>query len=59
MKPRHPNVDWIKKVLADLEPHRDDPRIAPFLSDLAEPSVVPDCEPAQAPTGYSRPRLLP
>jgi hypothetical protein len=31
MKPRHPNVEWIKKVLADLERDRGDPQIAAVM----------------------------
>jgi hypothetical protein len=31
MKPRHPNVEWIKKVLADLERDRGDPQIAAII----------------------------
>jgi hypothetical protein len=35
MKP-HPDLDWIKKVLADLERHRGDPQIDAFMRELAE-----------------------
>jgi hypothetical protein len=35
MKP-HPDLDWIKKALADLERHRGDPQIDAFMSELAE-----------------------
>jgi hypothetical protein len=38
MKP-HPDLDWIKKVLADLERHRGDPQIDAFMSELAETST--------------------
>jgi hypothetical protein len=31
MKSRHPNVEWIKKVLADLERDRSDPQIAAIM----------------------------
>jgi|HubBroStandDraft_2_1064218.scaffolds.fasta_scaffold1886362_1 hypothetical protein len=31
MKPRHPNLEWIRKVLADLERDRGDPRIAALI----------------------------
>jgi hypothetical protein len=31
MKSRHPNVEWIKKVLADLESNRGDPQIAALI----------------------------
>jgi hypothetical protein len=59
MKPRHPNLEWIKKVLADLESNRADPQIAALMGDLAETSSEPirGVEPAQAPFGksFSRP----
>jgi hypothetical protein len=35
MKP-HSDLDWIKKVFADLERHRGDPQIDAFMSELAE-----------------------
>jgi hypothetical protein len=42
MKPSHPNLEWIKKVLADLERNRGDPRIAAVMDrhmgDLLEAS---------------------
>jgi hypothetical protein len=31
MKPRHPNVEWIRKVLADLERDRGNPQIAALM----------------------------
>jgi hypothetical protein len=31
MKPRHPSLDWIKKVLADLERDRGNPLIAALM----------------------------
>jgi hypothetical protein len=31
MKPRHPNVEWIKKVLADLERDRSNPQIVALM----------------------------
>ena len=31
MKPRHPDVEWIKKVLADIESDRGDPQIAALI----------------------------
>jgi hypothetical protein len=55
MKPRHPNVEWIKKVLADLERDRGNPQIAALmdrgLDDLAVTAPEPVCglQPAQAP----------
>jgi hypothetical protein len=39
MKPRHPNVEWIKKVLADIEQHRGDLRIAALMGDVTEGSL--------------------
>ena len=37
MKPRHPNVEWIKKILADLERDRGNPQIAALMDrELAE-----------------------
>ena len=45
MKPRHPNLEWIKKVLADLECDRGDPQIAALMDrqmgDLVETSSEP------------------
>jgi hypothetical protein len=59
MKPRHPNVEWIKKVLADLERERGNPQIAALmdrgidrgLDELAVTAPEPVCglQPAQAP----------
>ena len=55
MKPRHPNVEWIKKVLADLERDRGNPQIAALmdrgLDDLAvtAPEPVWGLQPAQEP----------
>jgi hypothetical protein len=31
MKPRHPSLEWIKKVLADLERDRGNPQIAALI----------------------------
>jgi hypothetical protein len=48
MKPRHPSLEWIKKVLADLERDRGNPLIAALMdrqmgghqtTDLAEVSA--------------------
>jgi hypothetical protein len=36
MKSRHPNLEWMKKVLADLECHRGDPQIAALMGDPVE-----------------------
>jgi hypothetical protein len=45
MKPRHPNLEWIEKVLADLERSRGDPQIAAIMGsqmdDLVEISSQP------------------
>ncbi len=60
MKPRHPNVEWIKKVLADLERDRSNPQIAALmdrgnidrgLDELAVTAPEPVCglQPAQEP----------
>jgi hypothetical protein len=38
MKPRNPNLDWMRKVLADLESSRSDPRIAELMVGLTQPS---------------------
>lgn len=35
MKPRDLDVEWIKKILADLERNRSDPQIA-ALMDMSE-----------------------
>jgi hypothetical protein len=59
MKSRHPNVEWIKKVLADLERNRGDPQIAAIMDrqmgDLVETSPKPmrSVDPAQEPFGQS------
>ena len=55
MKPRNPNLEWIKKVLADLESNRGDPRIAAVMGDLAGPVAEPvrEVEPAQQAFGNS------
>jgi hypothetical protein len=50
MKPRHPSLEWIKKVLADLERDRGNPLIAALMdrqmgghqaSELAGTSAPP------------------
>jgi hypothetical protein len=43
MKARHPNLDWMRKVLADLERDRLDPQIAVLLGDAA--ALCSDPEP--------------
>jgi hypothetical protein len=54
MKPRHPNLEWIKTVLADLERNQGDPQIAAVMDrqmgDLVETSAKPArVKPAQEP----------
>jgi hypothetical protein len=38
MTSRNPNLDWMRKVLADLESSRSDPRIAELMVGLTQPS---------------------
>jgi hypothetical protein len=38
MKSRNPNLDWMRKILADLERSRSDPQIAALMAGLNEPS---------------------
>jgi hypothetical protein len=50
MKPRSPNLEWMRKLLADLESDRSDPQIALLLADPVvppPPQPLPDLEPAQ------------
>ena len=61
MKPRHPNLEWIKKVLADLERSRGDPQIAALMDrqmgDLVETSQRRrGAEPLPDPLGKSSSR---
>jgi len=62
MKPRHPNLEWIKKVLADLERSRGDPQIAALMDrqmgDLVETSsqLRRGAEPAPSGKSSARPR---
>jgi hypothetical protein len=55
MKPRHPNVEWIKNVLADLERDRGNPQIAALMDrgmdELAVTAPEPVCglQPAHEP----------
>jgi len=55
MKPRHPNLEWIKTVLADLERNQGDPQIAVVMDrqmgGLVETSSKPSrsVKPAQEP----------
>ena len=53
MKSRHPNVEWIKKVLADLEGDRGNPQIAALMDrgmgKLTVPEPVCGLQPAQEP----------
>ena len=63
MKQRHPNLEWIKKVLADLERNQDDPQIAALMNrqvgELVEASSEPvrGVKPAPAPLGNSSSRF--
>jgi hypothetical protein len=46
MKSRNPNLDWMRKILADLERSRSDPQIAALMTGLNEPSPdIADAEP--------------
>jgi len=47
MKPRHPNLEWIKKVLADLECNRGDPQIAALMDRQMDEMVESSPEPAR------------
>jgi hypothetical protein len=47
MKPRHPNLEWIKKVLADLECNRGDPQIAALMDRQMGERVETSLEPAR------------
>ena len=55
MKSRHPNVEWIKKVLADLERDRGNPQIAALMDRgmgklaVTVPEPVCGLQPAQEP----------
>jgi hypothetical protein len=46
MKPRQPNLEWMRNLLADLEDDRSDPQIAAILADPAvlgsDPEPAPD-----------------
>jgi hypothetical protein len=63
MKPRHPNLEWIKKVLADLERNQGDPQIAALMNrqmgELVETSLEPvrGVKPAQETLGNSSSRF--
>ena len=46
MKSRNPNLDWMRKILADLERSRSDPQIAALMTGLNEASPdIADAEP--------------
>jgi hypothetical protein len=55
MKSRNPNLDWMRKVLADLEDSRSDPRIAELMADLGQPSpnIAADIESNSEIRGFS------
>jgi hypothetical protein len=38
MKSRNPNLDWMRKVLADLERSSSDPQVAALMAGFNEPS---------------------
>jgi hypothetical protein len=38
MKPRKANLDWMRRLLADLEGSRSDPRIADLMEGRSGPS---------------------
>jgi hypothetical protein len=48
MKSRNPNLDWMRKLLADLESCRADPQIAVLMAGLTETGsdTARDIEPA-------------
>ena len=48
MKPRPPNVEWIKEVLADLERDRGNPQIADLTDRGADALAVTAPEPVYA-----------
>ncbi|HEY6258930.1 MAG TPA: hypothetical protein VIY51_24400 [Xanthobacteraceae bacterium] len=37
MKPHDPDLEWIKKILADLERNRNDPQIAALMGAATSP----------------------
>ena len=49
MKPRDLDLEWIKKILADLERHRSDPQIAALMGDLVDTSPEHEAETAAEP----------
>jgi hypothetical protein len=60
MQPRNPNLDWMRKVLADLESSRSDPRIAELMVGLTQPSpsIAADVEAnSESVVGMSVPAL--
>jgi len=48
MKPRNSNLDWMRKILADLEESRGDPRIAELMAGLTQssPGIAVEAEPS-------------
>jgi hypothetical protein len=54
MKPRNPSLDWMRKVLADLEGSQGDPRIAELMVGLTQPSpsIAADVEPSSEVLGF-------
>jgi hypothetical protein len=45
--PRNVNLDWMRKLLADLEDSRSDPRIADVMDEFAgaSPKIAADMAP--------------
>jgi hypothetical protein len=54
MKPRRPDLEWMRKLLADLERDRLDPAIAAALDSAA---LCPQPAPKLAPTAPEKPRF--
>jgi hypothetical protein len=48
MKARHPNLEWIKTVLADLERNQGDPQIAVVMDRQMGGLVETSSEPARS-----------
>jgi hypothetical protein len=52
MKSRNPNLDWMRKILADLESSRADPQIAALMAGLTEPGAETMRDIETAPDGF-------
>lgn len=56
MKPRHPNLEWMKKVLADLECDRGNPQIAALMDrHMGDQQISELVEVASAPARSFKP----